>query len=110
MKSQLVNIQGQLESIVGNKKPITVRVTSPLRGGTEVNRMPTLVTKDLSIDQMFRDISERIHAFTLNERDLKAMIDHLESENGLRKKESQLQQKDNDEKRRLDKLISGQER
>lgn len=38
------------------------------------------------------------------------MIDHLESENDLRKKEVALYQQDSEEKRRLDKMMAEQER
>jgi hypothetical protein len=41
-----------------------------------------------------------------NERNLKAMIEHLESENDLRKRETALYQQDSEEKRRLDKLMA----
>jgi len=38
------------------------------------------------------------------------MIEHLESENDLRKKEVALYQQDSEEKRRLDKMMAEQER
>jgi hypothetical protein len=38
------------------------------------------------------------------------MIDHLENENDLRKKEVALYQQDSEEKRRLDKMMAEQER